>query len=93
MPANWTRRTLLRTGAATAIGAHNPSRVTRGEIYPLRNNVWVAYQFHPAYGLRGGPERQAGLERQWGTMGELLSDPWMKEELGWDMPRSRTASF
>jgi uracil-DNA glycosylase len=70
--------------AATAIGAHNPSRVARGEIYPLRNNVWVAYQFHPAYGLRGGPERQAGIERQWETMGELLRDPYMREELGWD---------
>ena len=78
--------------AATAIGVHNPSRVTRGEIYPLRNNVWVAYQFHPAYGLRGGPERQAALERQWETMGELLRDPYMREELGWDTRQYPTVS-
>jgi DNA polymerase len=78
--------------AATAIGAHTPSRVNRGELYPLRGGVWVAYQFHPAYGLRGGPERQAALERQWETMGELLRDPYMREELGWDTRQYPTVS-
>lgn len=78
--------------AATAIGAHTPSRVVRGELYPLKGGVWVAYQFHPAYGLRGGPGRHATIERQWETMGEVLRDPYMREELGWDTRQYPTVS-
>jgi DNA polymerase len=68
--------------AATAIGQHTPSRVRRGELYPLKDGrTWIAYQFHPAYGLRGGPERRAQMESQWETMGELIES--MREELAW----------
>jgi uracil-DNA glycosylase len=78
--------------AATAIGAHTPSRVIRGEIYPLKAGVWVAYQFHPAYGLRGGAGRRSSIERQWETMGDLLNNPYMREELGWDTRQYPTVS-
>lgn len=67
--------------AAAAIGAHTPSRVARGQIYELRKKVWIAYQFHPAYGLRGGPERQETMEKQWESMGEQIQE--MREELRW----------
>lgn len=67
--------------AAQAIGAHTPSQVTRGQFYGLKAGVWVCYQYHPAYGLRGGPDRQRKLEAQWEIMG--LNILAREKELGW----------
>jgi len=73
--------------AAAALGVHTPSRITRGHLYPLKDGkTYVSYQFHPAYGLRGGTDRQQQMELQWEVMGNIM------EELGWDTNRFPTVS-
>ena len=68
--------------AASALNAHSTTQIARGDLYPLRDGkTWVAYQFHPAFGLRGGKERRESMEKQWAYLGQNLKD--MKEELGW----------
>lgn len=68
--------------AAAATGLVGPIP-HRGELYPMRDRVsYIAYQYHPAYGLRGDDRRKEMIERQWETMGELIDE--MREELDWD---------
>lgn len=68
--------------AADTINAH-PIRMARGQLFRMRDNrTYICYQYHPAFGLRGGPERQAMLERHWEQLGEEIEE--MREELRWD---------
>lgn len=76
-------RLIVAVGAVAteAFNAH-PVRMLKGELYPLSDNrTWICYQYHPAYGLRGGPERQDMLEAHWEEMGRQIKE--MREELKW----------
>jgi len=69
--------------AANTLNVHTPSVMMKGELYRLRDNrTWVSYQYHPAFGLRGGEKRQEMLERQWEHMGAMIVE--MGKELRWD---------
>jgi len=69
--------------AANTLNVHTPSAMVKGELYRLRDNrTWVSYQYHPAFGLRGGENRQEVLERQWEHMGAMIRE--MRKELRWD---------
>lgn len=68
------------TVAAVAIGPHMPSQVIRGNLYPLKTG-YIAYQYHPAWGLRGGNDRKEMMERQWEEMGRQIEE--VREELRW----------
>lgn len=68
--------------AAATLGVHSPSYTIRGDLYRLRDGkTYVAYQYHPAFGLRGGDERKARMEEQWENMGKVIQE--MREELRW----------
>lgn len=68
--------------AATAFGQHTPSMIRRGELYPMKDGkTFIAYQYHPAYGLRGDDKRKAMIEEQWEIMARQIED--LKEELRW----------
>lgn len=70
--------------AADALGAHEAKRMIKGDLYRLRGgkgNTYIAYQYHPAFGLRQGKPMQDRIEEQWDHMGDQIAQ--LREELGW----------
>lgn len=37
-------------------------------------DLWIVSQFHPAFGLRGGPQRQKSMSDDWQRMGDMMRE-------------------
>lgn len=77
---------LIIAVGSVAAGALNLHAVIpqRGALFETRKpGVWVCYQYHPAFGLRGGDARKEMMERHWEQLGEEIRTLVREGELKW----------
>lgn len=70
---------IVAVGSAAAEALGFTPITNRGSLHALRNGVYYACQYHPAYGMRGDDRIKDRIERQWENMAQEIEE--MRDEL------------